>query len=436
MARDELRLLGGVAPDPSRPRGPRRRTVHWAAAALVALALGGLSSIDAAPVSRPALRVGVSLALTGPDAGWGVPILQGVQLAVEDVNRRGGAGGRVLETLELDSSALGLDGPSRRRGVVADYERFVADPAVIATVGPQTSAEARAVAVLLSRAALVTITPSATTFDITDPSLRNLFRPGGRTVFFRTIGTDIAQGDAMARFAYTRLGVRRVVMIHDGLEFGDRTIEAFARRAAELGITVLAHRLLDWIDQDYRPALQEIASLKPDALYCGVRFSVGVKLARQAPAVLPSVHLLATEALYNRALPFQARATGAEGWYVTNVGPDLAQSPATQAWAERYRARFGAEPSTYSLTAYTAVTVIANAVDRVAKSGRPITRATVRDAIQATRLPDALSGPVSFDPDGDLERAAISVYQVRGGAFRHVETIFTRSGMDGTKVGG
>ena len=405
------------------PTGRARRGKATPLAALLAVALGWLSPAEGAPALRPVLRLGVSLAATGPDARWGGPMLQGVQLAVEDVNRRGGAGGHPLETFLLDSAVPGADTLSRQRATVASYERFVADPAVIAAIGPQTSEESRAVAPFLSRADLATITPSATTFDITDPALRATFRPGGRTVYFRTVGTDVAQGDAMARFARASRGVRRVVVMDDGSAFGERTIETFVRRAAQLGITVLARRLLNWTQQDYREDLQEVAALKPDALYVGVRFAVGVKLARQIPGVLPDVHLLSTESLYNRAFPIQARATGAEGWYVTNVAPDPAASPATAAWADRYRSRFGAEPSGYSLTAYTAVTVIADAVGRVVKRGQPVTRARVRDAIAATRLPEALAGPIAFDADGDLERPAVSIYQVRSGAFRHVETI-------------
>src|SRR5262249_24474104 len=150
---------------------------------------------------------GVSLALTGTEARYGVPILHGVQLAAEDVNERGGAGGHALETLALDSAGPGIEGISGSRRA-SNFERFIGDPAVVAAIGPQTSGEPRAVAPLLSRAGLATITPSATTFDITDPALRDRFRPGVRIVFFRTIGTDLAQGEAMARFAQARLGVR------------------------------------------------------------------------------------------------------------------------------------------------------------------------------------------------------------------------------------
>jgi branched-chain amino acid transport system substrate-binding protein len=400
--------------------------------ATLVVALGWLASTGAAPVPRPVYRIGVSLPVTGPDVRWGVPMLRAIELAVEDVNYREEAGRPRLETLVLDSSALGPDTRSRQRAAVAAYERFVADPAVIAAIGPQTSAEGRAVAVLLSRANLATITPSATTFDITDPSLRATFRPGGRAVYFRTVGTDLTQADAMARFAHASLGVRRVVLIDDGFESQVRLVDAFARRAGALGLSVLARRQIDWIQQDYREELRALAALGPDALYVGVRIGVGAKLARQIPGVMPSVRLLGTESLYNAAFPIQARPTGAEGWYVSNVAPDLTTSPAALAWAERFRRRFGSEPSGYSLTAYTAVMVIADAVGRVLKRGQPVTRGSVRDAIAATRLPETLSGPVAFDRDGDLERPAVSIYQVRRGAFRPVETVLAAAVKGGS----
>jgi branched-chain amino acid transport system substrate-binding protein len=350
-------------------------------------------------------------------------ILHGIQLAVEEVNREGLAGGRTVETVPLDSAAQGEDTLLRQRTTVASYERFVADAAVIAAVGPQTSGEARAVVALLSRASLPTITPSATTFDVTDPALADQFRPGGRTVFFRTIGTDLAQADAMARFARERLSVRRVILLEDGLESQARLADVFQHRAAALGIAVVTRRLLAWTQHDYRPELRELAALNPDALYVAVRYGVGVKLARQIPEIMASVHILGTEQLYNAALPIQARPTGAEGCYVPHVAPNPATSAAAQAWAERYQSRYGAAPSGYALTAYTAVMIIANAVDRVVKHGRPVTRVTVRDAIEAVNIPDAITGPVSFDRDGDLKRPAVSIYRIRSGAFQPVETI-------------
>jgi branched-chain amino acid transport system substrate-binding protein len=395
--------------------------------------LGWLSAAGAAPASQRVLGLGVSLAVTGPNAQWGVAILRGVELAVEDVNRGGGAGGHRLEAVLLDSGRSGASGDRVR----ADYERFVADPLVIAAVGPQTSMDGRAVAALCSRAGFATVSPSSTTFDITDPALKATFRPHGKAVYFRTVGTDVSQGDAMARFAHTRLGVRRVLLIDDGLPFGIRVVDTFARRAAALGITVVDRWQINWLEPDYREQLRGLSALTPDAIYAGVRYQVGVKLARQIPGAAPSAKLLGPDSLYDRAFPIQARPAGGEGWYVSNVAPHPAATAATAAWAERFRARFGADPSGYSLTGYAAVTVIADAVGRVAKRGLPVTRGRVREAIEATRLPDALPGPIAFDRNGDLERPAVSIYQVRAGAFHHVGTVLPgdATGTPGSEVG-
>jgi branched-chain amino acid transport system substrate-binding protein len=390
---------------------------------MLAVSASSTPQTAAAPPARPTLKVGVSLAQTGPDARWGVPMLRGVELAVDEVNRGRGAGGYALETALLDSGASKGDTLSRQHMVATHYERWIADPAVIAVIGPQTSAEGRAVAPLLSRAGLATITPSATTFDITAPAFEARFRPDRRPAFFRTVGTDLAQGETMARFARQHLDIRRIILIDDYSEFGARMVETFERQALAAGITVLARWRPAWTDEDFRPKLRELAGLKPDALYVGVRLAVGVLLARQIPEIMPSARILGTEVFLDKGFPIQARGTGAEGWYVSNVGPDPAATPAVAAWVEGFQRRFGDAPTSYSVTAYTAVTVIADAIGRVVKRGQPITRANVRDAIEATRLPDAPSGPVAFDRNGDLERPAVSIYQIRAGAFHHVTTV-------------
>jgi branched-chain amino acid transport system substrate-binding protein len=69
-------------------------------------------------------------------------------------------------------------------------------------------------------------------------------------------------------------------------------------------------------------------------------------------------------------------------------------------------------PSDYSITAYDAALVVLTAIASVAKSGGPVDRAAVRDAIQAVKV-DTLQGPISFDANGDLTDHVVSVFQVQ-----------------------
>ncbi|HET8998851.1 MAG TPA: branched-chain amino acid ABC transporter substrate-binding protein, partial [bacterium] len=61
---------------------------------------------------------------------------------------------------------------------------------------------------------------------------------------------------------------------------------------------------------------------------------------------------------------------------------------------------------------YNAALVIFDAISRVVKSGKPVDRHSVRDAIQATKL-KTMQGVVSFDANGDLASRVISVFQIK-----------------------
>lgn len=83
-----------------------------------------------------------------------------------------------------------------------------------------------------------------------------------------------------------------------------------------------------------------------------------------------------------------------------------------QPWVKRFVDKTGRQPSDYSITAYDAVLVVIDSIERVAKSGQPVTRANVRDAI-ATAHVKTLQGTVSFDANGDIAQRVVSVFQVK-----------------------
>ena len=70
------------------------------------------------------------------------------------------------------------------------------------------------------------------------------------------------------------------------------------------------------------------------------------------------------------------------------------------------------QPDDYAITAYTGAQVILAAIESVAKSGKPVNRSNVRDAIQATKM-DSLIGQVQFDANGDLVTKVVSIFQVK-----------------------
>ncbi len=64
-------------------------------------------------------------------------------------------------------------------------------------------------------------------------------------------------------------------------------------------------------------------------------------------------------------------------------------------WVKRFSDKFSQKPSDYSITAYDAALVVLDAIDQVAKTGNPVTRAAVRDADPGEQGEDACRGSVS-----------------------------------------
>jgi branched-chain amino acid transport system substrate-binding protein len=377
------------------------------------LLIGASLASLAAPARAPAksVTIGIDLTLTGADAETAIQSRGAALMAIDDCNANGGPGGYHLSALVLDdgTATAGQYDPAQ---AAINARKFAADRSVIACVGPQSSAPAKAMAAIFSAANLATLTPSATNPDLTDPKFSQLYRPQGLPVFFRLVTTDAWQGPNMANFLADTLKVKSVFVLDDSGAFGIGLAQAFERQAQKRGMNLLGRDRLDPKAADYTSILTKIKSLAPDALYFGGDTQAGVKLAKQGYEIIPTIIKASGDGLVDTTMLTGAGFPAAEGWYCTLASPHVIESPSAQDWVNRFVARTGVQPSDYSITTYDCVWVIADAIRRVAAAGATPDRATVRDAIQTTKL-TALQGEISFDANGDLNQHAVSVFQIR-----------------------
>ena len=101
------------------------------------------------------------------------------------------------------------------------------------------------------------------------------------------------------------------------------------------------------------------------------------------------------------------------GWCATSAASHVLEEPRVQKWSSCLLQR----PTrnrliTRSHTCYDAVEVTLDAVRRLAKSGKPMTRDNVRAAMLQTKA-KLVQGEVSFNRYGDLASTAVSIFQVR-----------------------
>jgi branched-chain amino acid transport system substrate-binding protein len=118
------------------------------------------------------------------------------------------------------------------------------------------------------------------------------------------------------------------------------------------------------------------------------------------------------DGMYGPSILQGAGFPSANGWYATVASPHMMDDAKLLPFVKRFVAKTGHQPSDYSITAYDAALIVLDAIERVAKTGKTVTRSAVRDAIEATKL-ETLQGVVSFDQNGDLTSRIVSVFQVQ-----------------------
>jgi branched-chain amino acid transport system substrate-binding protein len=363
------------------------------------------------------VKIGLSLPLTGSDADGADAILKGAQMAIAELNAKGGVKGYKLEAVVFDSAtpAAGQYDPAQ---AATNYKKFVADALVLAAVGPIMSGEGKAISPIMSEADMATITPSSTNPDITDPKFQTQYRPKGKAVYFRTVTTDAFQGPNMANYLFHAQKIKTVYVLDDGGAFGVGIADSFQKRAGELGVKILGRDRLDPKEADYKTILTKIKGLNPDALYYGGVMQAAAKLAPQSYEVMPKVIKAGSDGVYDLSWPKQSGKEAVDGWYCSQASPELVTSPKLEAWVTKFKGTMKRDPTNYAITSYNAVLVIADAVERAAASGK-LTRSGLRDAIQATKL-SSIQGPIAFDANGDILSRTVSIYQWRDGEIKYV----------------
>jgi branched-chain amino acid transport system substrate-binding protein len=357
------------------------------------------------------VTIGINLPLTGAAAEDATNILHGAQLAIEEANARGGLGGYEIRQLVLDdgTATAGQYDPAQS---AINTRKMIVDPNVVAAVGPMASGSGKAMAPLLSQGNLATVTPSSTNPDLTDPKFAEMYRPAGKAIYFRTCTTDAFQGPNMANFMADQLKVKSVFVVDDTGAYGVGLADAFQAQCGKRGIQVMGRDRVDPLISDYRPLLTKVKNLGPQALYCGSSALAGVKLVKQSYEIMPDMIKAGGDGLHQASILSGAGFPAAQNWYSTIAAPHMLDDAKLSEWVVKFQKRWNTPPSDYSITSYDAALVILAAIETVAKSGAPVTRGAVRDAIQAGKV-DTLQGQISYDANGDLSSRVVSVFQVK-----------------------
>jgi branched-chain amino acid transport system substrate-binding protein len=341
------------------------------------------------------IKIGAAGQLTGPEAVFGSDMLNGVKLAVEEWNAKGGVLGKRIELVPGDDQA-------EPRQAVAVANKFVND-GVVGVVGHFNSSCSIPASEVYHKAGIPQISHASTNPKLTDQGFDNVFRVCGR---------DDQQGKAAADFAVQKLKVKKVAIIHDKTTYGQGFAEEF-RKAIGPAAEIVAFEGITKGEKDYSPVVTKVKAVNPDLVFFGGIYTEGGLLIKQFKAVGGTAPFIGGDGIMSEEL-LKIGGAATEGTYAT-FGPDTKDSPTAKGFNENYRKKYG-EPGVYSVYAYDAANILLQAVQKAGTTdGKALTA-----AIRAIDFTGAL-GHVQFDAKGDVKESPYVIWKVEEGKFKQVK---------------
>lgn len=350
---------------------------------LLALALSG--ALACSGRSDP-----VYIGAAGPwNEAFGRLNRQGIDLAIEEINARGGVRGRPLRLVDRDDEASG----SKAAAIAAE---FVANRSIVGVIGHVTSGAMLAAAPVYDQG-LVAIATTASS-----PDLSGLSR-----WTFRVISSDSANGLDMARFANSR-GFRSAAILFENNAYGRGLADSF--RGGFKGSLIAVDPIPSEAQADFEPYVAYLRERKPDLTFIAGTDASGRAFLREARRQQLGGAFMGGDGW----TPLAQDGSVSEGAYVG--APFSAEDPraAARAFVKAFRDRHGVDPDGNAALAYDATMLLAAAIEAAGPS-----RARIRDwlASLAGSAPyPGVTGPIAFHQSGDVIGRGITMTRVRGGA--------------------
>lgn len=354
-----------------------KKFVSTMLALVLVLSLGSVALADT-------IKIGGIAPLTGAVSVYGLLVKDGVDLYVDEVNASGGLLGQQVEMVWMDDTGDAVEATNA-------YNQL-ASSGIVGLIGPVTTTPTLAVGSRTAQDRMPMITASATAYDVTS---------AGDNIF-RACFLDPYQAELMAVYASQNLGAQKVAVLYDNTnDYSIGLQEAFAAKAQELGMEVVANEAAVENDADYTPQLIKIADAEPDAVFVCYYYETASLVLRQAVDV-----------------GLEATMMGADGW--TDIQKQLTDDPSllenaaycdsfsaaddsevAQAFVAAFTEKYGASPAGFNALGYDAAKILLTAIE---SAGTTEAEAVIAQ-MKATDL-DCATGHITFNDHNDPIKSA------------------------------
>ncbi len=330
--------------------------------------------------------------MKGPFAAYGAQLKQGAELAVADLNAKGGVLGQKIKLIVADDACDPKAAVKAAKSLVNQGVNFMA--------GHFCSAASITASDIYHKEGIVMISPSASHPFLTERGLENVYRVSGR---------DDQQGIVAGNLLADQFDGKKVAIVHDGQAYSMSLADTAKAQLNARGINEALYQTIKPGEKSYAALVTTMKEKQIDVLYYGGYHREAGLIRREMEKQGLSAVLMSGDDLATGKYWIVSGKAGA-GTLMT-FPPDPSKSKHGRRLADEMRKK-GMKPGLHAFRAYAAMQIWAEAA---AKAGS-LEMAKVTKALRSNIFRTVL-GKITFNGKGDIKQTAFVWYEWRRGKY-------------------
>lgn len=328
------------------------------------------------------IKVGLNYELSGQVATYGQGLVEGIELAVKEINAAGGVLGKQIKLVKSDNKSENAESAN-----VAT--KLITRDKVVAILGPATSGNTKAAIPVANKNKVPLISASATDDDVTVDSNGKV-----REFAFKTCFNDSFQGSILANFASEDLKSKKAAILLDNTsDYSKGLVKSFKETYTSLGGTIVAEQAYQQKDKDFKAALTNIKDSNPDVLYVpGYYEEVGL-IVKQARELGLDVPVLGGDGYDSPKLTDLAGKDALNNVFFTNHYSSKDTTQEVVEFKEAFKKEYKKDPNAFNALGYDLAYFLKDALERAGEAD-PI---KLKSALASTKGFKGITGELSID---------------------------------------
>jgi branched-chain amino acid transport system substrate-binding protein len=364
-----------------------------------------LAAAQVQGVTKDQILVGSILDLSGPVAGYGKDVRNGLLLRMSEANEQGGVSGRKLKLLIEDA------GYDPKRGVLAAQKLVGQDKVFVMAANIGTTINL-AVNPILTERNVINFLPMALGRDLYEPVSKHKFA-------FQPSYFDSMQKPV--RMLYREKKATRACMIYQDDDFGLEVARGTETGLKSIGAEIVERTTFKRGATDFSSQVAKLKGANCDFVALGTLIRETVGVINEARKLGFNPTFIGGSAVYTDLIP-KLGGKSMDGLYSVMAAQqpyDDDASPPLRRWAQKYRTVYGESPTVFSVYGYSIADVLVRALD---KAGPNLSTETLDKAIESTRFPADMFGTpeLTFSATNHLGSTEVRLSQIQDGRWKVV----------------